>query len=74
MILRVASINILGIRKMINCNELFLTVESTLTDALKVIDQGKVKLALVVSKQNQLIGTISDGDIRRAILANIGLE
>jgi len=59
---------------MINLDKLHLTVDSTLADTLKVIEQGKVKLALVINEQKQLLGTISDGDIRRAILAGMNLN
>ncbi len=45
-----------------------LTVNSTVRDALKIIDLGAVRLALVVDDDDKLLGTMTDGDIRRAIL------
>ncbi len=45
-----------------------LTVNSTIKEALQIIDLGAVKFAIVVDKDDKLIGTLTDGDIRRAIL------
>ena len=39
-----------------------------LSDAIKVIDVGHVQIAFVVDENKRLIGTITDGDIRRALL------
>ena len=45
-----------------------LTVDSTIKEALQIIDLGAVKFAIVVDKDNKLLGTLTDGDIRRALL------
>ena len=45
-----------------------LTADSTIKEALEIIDLGAVKFAIVVDTDDKLIGTLSDGDIRRAIL------
>ena len=45
-----------------------LTVDSTIKEALKIIDVGAAKFAIVVDADDKLIGTLTDGDIRRAIL------
>ncbi len=45
-----------------------LSPTSTIKQALQIIDRGAVKFAIVVDKDDQLIGTLTDGDIRRAIL------
>jgi len=42
--------------------------------ALKIIDEGAIKIAFVVDKDYKLLGTITDGDIRRAILNGKNLE
>ncbi len=59
---------------MINLNEISLTIQSTVKDALKIIDQGRIRIALVVNEDDSLIGTLTDGDIRRAMLNGIGLK
>ncbi len=45
-----------------------LTVDSTIKEALQIIDFGAVKFAIIVNAEDKLIGTLTDGDIRRAIL------
>jgi len=45
-----------------------IVVTSTIEKALSVIDSGAVKIALVVDSDNKLLGTLSDGDIRRGLL------
>lgn len=44
--------------------------KSTIKEVLKVIDQNKDGIALVVEKDLRLLGTITDGDVRRFILKN----
>ena len=51
-----------------NIENIKLTVNSTIKEALQVIDSGAVKFAIVVDEDDKLIGTLTDGDIRRAIL------
>jgi dTDP-glucose pyrophosphorylase len=53
---------------MINVLQICLLANSTIEEALSVIDAGAVKIALVVNDNNQLLGTLSDGDIRRGLL------
>lgn len=59
---------------MIDINAIKLTRSSTIKEALKIIDFGAIRIALVVDEDDRLIGTISDGDIRRAILQNNTLD
>jgi len=51
-----------------NLKKIKLSPKATIKDALKIIDSGAIKLALVVDENDKLLGTITDGDIRRAIL------
>lgn len=53
---------------------LILKENSTIKEALKIIDSGAMKIALIVDEKNRLIGTLSDGDIRRGFLNNLHLE
>ena len=41
---------------------------------MKVISEGAIKLAIVVDDNDRLIGTLSDGDIRRGLLEGLGLN
>lgn len=47
--------------------------DTTLRDALKVIDKAGSKIALVVDAGRHLLGTLSDGDVRRALLRGVSL-
>jgi len=47
---------------------------TSIREAIRVIDEGALKIALVVDDENRLLGTVSDGDIRRGILKNCDLE
>ncbi len=45
-----------------------LAPHSLVVDALRIIERGCVKVALVVDEQQRLLGIITDGDIRRGLL------
>lgn len=53
---------------------LIITESSTIKEALKVIDAGAIRIALVINDKNELLGTLSDGDIRRGLLRNLSLD
>jgi len=48
--------------------------DAPLRDVLKAIDSAGVGIALVVDDGRTLIGTLSDGDVRRALIGGAGLE
>ena len=48
--------------------------DSSIIDAMQTIQRGNIKLALIVDDEYRLIGTLSDGDIRRALLKSYNLE
>ncbi|WP_374512684.1 nucleotidyltransferase family protein [Brevundimonas sp.] len=48
--------------------------EATFRDALKVIDATGAGMALIVDADRRLIGVLSDGDFRRALIRGAGLE
>ncbi len=51
-----------------NFRDTFLSQHATLREALEIIDRGGMKIALVVDGRGRLLGTLADGDIRRAFL------
>lgn len=51
-----------------------LSPTSTIKEALQVIDSGAMKIALVVDNEGYLLGTLSDGDIRRGLLSGLSLD
>lgn len=52
----------------------FLLPTATIRDALKKIDDGLIKIGIVVDTSEKLLGTLTDGDIRRGLLLGKGLE
>lgn len=46
---------------------------STLRDALEIINNEALRVALVVDEENHLQGVVTDGDIRRGLLKNLSL-
>ncbi|NBB51067.1 CBS domain-containing protein [Rhizobium sp. CRIBSB] len=48
--------------------------DADIREALKVIDRTGAGIALVVDAERRLIGTLSDGDIRRALIRGAALE
>ena len=57
-----------------NWKKILVSPNDTLRSVLKTIDQEALKLAIVVDESNYLLGTVSDGDLRRAILNNTSLD
>jgi dTDP-glucose pyrophosphorylase len=51
-----------------------IRADATIMEAMKVIDVSSLQIALVVDEKNRLLGTVTDGDIRRCILRNVSLE
>ncbi len=57
-----------------NFQNIVLTPTSTIKEALKIIDSGAMKLAIVVDEDEKLVGTLTDGDIRRGLLGDLTLS
>ncbi|WP_219834388.1 nucleotidyltransferase family protein [Paenibacillus sp. R14(2021)] len=54
--------------------ELFVSPDQSILDVLQIIDRGSMQIALVVDEERHLLGTVTDGDVRRGILRGIGLD
>jgi len=48
--------------------------DATIRDVIKSLDDSGLKIALVSGPGRALLGTVSDGDVRRALLKNLGLD
>lgn len=59
---------------MVKVDGVIVTEETSIIEVLKIIDEGSKQIALVVDSSKKLLGTISDGDIRRALLNGISLN
>ena len=57
-----------------NVENIQITVDTTIKQALKVISDGVVQIALVVDKKGRLLGTLTDGDIRNGLLKGLNLK
>ncbi|MCW8954541.1 MAG: nucleotidyltransferase family protein [Sulfurimonas sp.] len=57
-----------------NYKNVLLKPTSTVKEALKIIDSGAMQIAIVIDENEKLLGTITDGDIRRGLLNNISLD
>ncbi len=51
-----------------------LTPDDNMASAIRVLNKEALRIALVVDEKGRLLGTITDGDIRRALLQHLGLE
>ena len=54
--------------------EALIKGRETVRDAIAAIDGGTHQIALIVGENDQLLGTITDGDVRRAILRGVSLD
>lgn len=57
-----------------NIDKILVKVEYSIKKTLQALDDGGKGIVLVVDEQKKLIGTITDGDIRRAILKGVKLN
>jgi dTDP-glucose pyrophosphorylase/CBS domain-containing protein len=55
-------------------SDLCITVGDTIERAIRCIDRNEKGIVLVTDEQGRLIGTITDGDIRRALLGSYSLD
>ena len=51
-----------------------LSADATLQQAIRNLDETSLQIALVVSGDGALVGTVTDGDIRRGLLRGLSLE
>lgn len=57
-----------------NWQELVVNENQTLLETMRIIDETSLQFVVVVDAENHLLGTVTDGDIRRGILRGEGLE
>ena len=58
----------------VDVSQFFLAMTATIQEALSTIDRsGRISLALIVDEHKRLVNTISDGDVRRGLLAGLRL-
>lgn len=60
--------------EMLDWEKTLISPNTTLRDVIATLDKSALQIALVVDKDRQLLGTITDGDVRRALLRGSDLE
>ena len=55
-------------------DQILITQDATVRRAIESIDAGAIEIALVVDGHGRLIGTVTDGDVRRALLSGVTLD
>jgi dTDP-glucose pyrophosphorylase len=57
-----------------NLDKLIVMQSASIRDAVKVVNDGKLQVAFVVNDGRQLVGSVTDGDVRRAIINGCSLQ
>ena len=57
-----------------NIEKIKITKDATIKQALKIISDGAIQIAIVVDKKGVLLGTLTDGDIRRGFLKGLDIN
>ena len=56
-----------------NWKKALIPQTATLADAIKNLDDSHLQISLVVSPEGKLLGTLTDGDVRRGLLHGLGM-
>ena len=59
---------------MFNYKSTFIKQDSTIIEAFRVIEESGAQIALVVDENEKLLGTLTDGDLRRSLLNSNSLN
>lgn len=59
---------------MYDWRKVLISPSASIQESMEVIDKESLRIALVVDEGNRLIGTVTDGDIRRGILKHSSLD
>ena len=57
-----------------NWKNIAVLPDLTFGEAISVLDQGGQRIVLVIDAQDRLLGTVTDGDVRRALLRHESME
>lgn len=58
-------------RKTTDWQKIVISESTPIIDVIQIIDHSGLRFAMVVNSSNQLVGTVTDGDIRRGLLKQI---
>ncbi|MEQ8175999.1 MAG: nucleotidyltransferase family protein [Syntrophomonadaceae bacterium] len=57
-----------------NWESILISPGRSILEALEIIDKGALQIALVTDENHNLLGTVTDGDVRRGLLRGITLD
>lgn len=57
-----------------NWKKVILDVNNSMLDAIEVLNKEALRIVLIVDKDQKLIGTVTDGDIRRALISHKSMD
>lgn len=57
-----------------NWQDALVTPETPLETAIETLDRGALRIVLIADDQRRLLGTLTDGDVRRALLKHLPLD
>lgn len=55
-------------------SRLTISANATILEALRILDEGGASIAFVTDSDGRVLGSLTDGDVRRAILSGASLE
>lgn len=59
---------------MVNWKSAILTKQDTLASAIKVLNNSSFRIGMIADEDGKLLGTITDGDIRRSLIKHLGMD
>lgn len=57
-----------------NWHNILLPPTATIRQAMRTLDKGSLRIVLICDAEQKLLGTVTDGDTRRALLADANME
>jgi len=59
---------------MCNWKKIILNQSATMQEAIQVLGDESLRIVLVINDDDKLVGTITDGDIRRGLLRHLMMD
>jgi len=59
---------------MVHWKSILVTANMTVREIISVIDESSLQIALVIDDNRKLLGSITDGDIRRGLIAGVRMD
>ena len=57
-----------------NWKNTILKVTCTIEDAIKTLEQESLRIVMIIDDSDKLVGTVTDGDVRRGLIRNLSLD